>query len=134
MLLLRFATQTMNPVRTKWQGLGALGLSLLTLLAVGILSYNDWRQFRKSSDTVAAIRRVVQLNDDLLGRMQDAETGQRGFLLTGRDQYLAPYESAVRVALAELDQLDALTRGQPETAARVVTLRALIAQKLEELR
>src|ERR1035437_7176825 len=134
MLLLSFATQTMNPVRTKWLGLAALGLSLLTLLAVGILSYNDWREFRKSSDTIAAIRRVVQLNDDLLGHAQDAETGQHGFLLTGRDQYLAPYESAVRVVEAELDQLGALTRGQPETAARVAALRALAARKFEELR
>ena len=73
MLLLSFATQTMNPVRTKWLGLAALGLSLLTLLAVGILSYNDWREFRKSSDTIAAIRRVVQLNDDLLGIWGDHE-------------------------------------------------------------
>jgi PAS domain S-box-containing protein len=124
----------MNPVRTKQLGLVALGFSLLTLLAVCILSYNEWRQFQTSSATLVGIRRVLQLNDDLLFRMQDAETSQRGFLLTGRDPYLAPYESAVRVAPAELDELSALTRGEPETAARVAALRTLIAQKFEVLR
>jgi len=124
----------MNPVRTKRLGLAALGFSLLTLLTVCILSYHDWRQFRKSAGTVAKTRRVLHLNEDLLVRMEDAETSQRGFLLTGRDQYLDPYDSAVRMAPAELDELNALTRGEPETAARVDALRALVGQKVEELR
>jgi PAS domain S-box-containing protein len=137
MLLLSFANRTnptMNPVRTKRLGLAALGLSLLTLLTVCILSYNDWLQFRKSSATIATIRRVVTLNQDLLVRMEDAETSQRGFLLTGEDRYLGPYQSAVRAAPAELDELTALTRGEAATAVRVGALRTLIGQKFEELR
>ena len=134
MLLLCFATQTMNPVRTKRLGLAALGLSLLTLLAACILSSYDWKWFRSSSATIAGTRRVVQLNEDLRVRMEDAETAQRGFLLTGRDEYLAPYESAVRAAPAELDELTALSRGEPAAAARVAALRTLIGQEFEELR
>jgi PAS domain S-box-containing protein len=124
----------MNPVRIKRLGLAALGFSLLTLLTVCILSYNDWRQFRKCSETVAQTRRVLHLNEDLLVHMEDAETGQRGFLLTGRDRYLEPYDSAVRLAPAELDELNALTRGEPGTAARVDALRAQVGKKVEELR
>jgi PAS domain S-box-containing protein len=124
----------MNPLRTKRLGLAALGLSLLTLLAACILSYYDWKWFRSSSATIAGTRRVVQLNEDLRVRMEDAETAQRGFLLTGRDEYLAPYESAVRAAPAELDELTALSRGEPAAAARVAALRTLIGQKFEELR
>ena len=133
MLLFSFATQTMNPLRTKRLGLAALGLSLLTLLTACILSYNDWQRFRRSA-AIANFRRVVQLSEGLRVRMEDAETGQRGFLLTGRDEYLAPYESAVRAAPAELDELTALSRGEPAAAARAATLRTLVNRKFDELR
>jgi PAS domain S-box-containing protein len=124
----------MNPVRTKWLGLAALGLSLLTLLTACIFSYRDWQRFRESSATISGIRRARQLSEYLQLRIEDAETAQRGFLLTGRDDYLTPYESAVRAAPAELDELTALTGGEPAAAGRVATLRMLVNRKFDELR
>ena len=124
----------MIPVRTKRLGLTALGLSLLTLVTAGVLSYNDWRQFRKTSETIVRNRRAVHLNEDLLVRMEEAETGQRAFLLTGRNEYLNTYESAIRLAPGELDELSALSRGDGAAAARADALRTLVGQKFEELR
>jgi PAS domain S-box-containing protein len=115
-------------------GLAALCLSLLTLLAVSVLSFNDWREFRKSSATIVTIRSLMQMNQDLLVRMEDAETGQRGYLLTGREGYLAGYDSAARAVPAELDRYEAGSRGEPEIAQRVRLLRALTAEKFAELR
>ena len=124
----------MHPAPTQRLGLAALGLSLLTLIAVCLFSYNDWRQFRKSSATIVTIRRGLYLNADVLDRVEDAEAGQRGFLLTGRDAYLAPYQDAVRLAPAELDELSAMVRGDPGAAARFGELKTLVGRKFEELR
>ena len=106
----------MNPVRMRRLGLTALGLSLPTLAAASVLSYNDWRQFRKTSEMIATDRRAAHLNEDLLVRLEEAETGQRGFLLTGRVEYLSPYEAALRAAPADLDELSALIRGDETNA------------------
>ncbi len=48
----------------------------------------------------------------VMSRLQDAETGQRGFLLTGRDEFLRPYEEAVRNVPQDLDQLRRPDDGQ----------------------
>ena len=78
----------MDPVRVKRLGLAALSLSLLTLVVVGILSYDNWRHFRAAAGAVTGARAVAVLNDSLMADLADAETGQRGFLLTGRQEYL----------------------------------------------
>ncbi len=72
----------------------------------------------------------------LLSAVESAETGQRGFLLTGKESYLAPYESGIRdtpAALArltlELDAENDLGDNEPLLAR----LRRLTADKLEEL-
>lgn len=69
----------------------------------------------------------------LLRQLIDAEGGQRGFLLTGRESYLEPY----RVSLVDIEQnlkkLPALRTGDPATAARLVAIEELTRQKLAEL-
>lgn len=62
----------------------------------------------------------------------DAETGQRGYLLTGRDSYLEPY-IAKRDLLNEIDSLSTLIRGEGSPNSHVSTLRNLAADKLAEL-
>ena len=79
------------------------------------------------------IRRVIDLNSDLLAHVIGAETGQRGFLLTGRPEYLGPYHKATAVIFSELDDLAALVSGDPAQSARIQNLRSLIGIKLAEL-
>ena len=55
----------------------------------------------------AAVREAFELERRIvlmLSLVQDAETGQRGYLLTGDAPYLAPYRSAVDALPAELDK------------------------------
>jgi PAS domain S-box-containing protein len=65
--------------------------------------------------------------------LKDAETGQRGYLLTGQDSYLAPYNAAVQAIPGQLDDLRKLNL-DPGQQARIVSLRPLIAAKLAELK
>jgi len=69
----------------------------------------------------------------VLSAAQDAETGQRGFLLTGDSAYLRPYHSAAARLDAELNALQTQVNDNPDQAAAARRLRPLIATKLAEL-
>ena len=69
----------------------------------------------------------------VLSAMQDAETGQRGYLLTGDPAYLAPYATARAVSDSLLDRLDTLVSWNPLQVERMPGLRAAIDDKFDEL-
>ena len=51
--------------------------------------------------------------DNVLTLVKDAETGQRGYVITGRPEYLTPYRTAVGTISAQLDALARLAREDP---------------------
>jgi PAS domain S-box-containing protein len=65
--------------------------------------------------------------------IDDAETGQRGFLFTGDPKYLVPYETASAQLTPSLDNLARLTRDNPMQQTHLANLRNLVGLKLEEL-
>ena len=107
--------------------------ALLLVLVIAILSYRAWIVFAHSSDQLAASQEVATQTNALLSALKDAETGQRGFLLTGRDSYLTPYRRALMEVPATLDRLAAATATYPDQTGRVAALRPLVTEKLEEL-
>ncbi|MDQ6716960.1 MAG: CHASE3 domain-containing protein [Gemmatimonadota bacterium] len=66
-------------------------------------------------------------------RLTDAETGQRGYLLTGIPGYLRPYEVATQSIPGELQRLKALVGSDPNQLSRVARLDTLSQAKLAEL-
>src|SRR5580704_17956915 len=81
------------------------GLTLLFALAVvlliGLLSYRASTALGRHAHQIEVTERVVIGINALISSLTDAETGQRGFLLTGEDRYLGPY----RQALADIPAL-----------------------------
>ena len=71
--------------------------------------------------------------DRMLALLADAETGQRGFLLTGREPYLEPYVLAQNEIPRVLDSLGAMVRDRPGTRAQVEELDRLAQAKFGEL-
>jgi signal transduction histidine kinase len=69
----------------------------------------------------------------ILTLTQDAETGQRGFLLTGEERYLAPYIEGRANALQAVGDVARLTADNPRQQTELATLRGLVAGKLAEL-
>ncbi|KQY80328.1 CHASE3 domain-containing protein [Brevundimonas sp. Root1423] len=61
----------------------------------------------------------------------DAETGQRGYMLTGQPEYLEPYNASTAQLPDRFDELARLTAGDPDLASRVERLRALSQQRLD---
>jgi signal transduction histidine kinase/CheY-like chemotaxis protein len=126
----------MAPVDQKPLALLNRSLVVTAVLAAVIMAAAFWLGARNKSDD-AWVLHSLAVRDQLTrvqSLVQGAETGQRGFLLTHNDKYLAPYDNAVEKFTAMLDQLTEMVSDNPAHARSLVTLRALIKDKLDELR
>jgi len=70
---------------------------------------------------------------DLSIALQEAETGQRGYLLTGRDSYLDPYNRSLSQVTQFAGQLQRLTADDPAEQARILAMDPILQRKLAEL-
>lgn len=76
---------------------------------------------------------VIIRNQDLLASMLDAETGERGFLITNDIAFLAPYRGAENRARQRLTELRSLTRDNPDQQVRLDMLGGLMERRLRSL-
>jgi signal transduction histidine kinase/CheY-like chemotaxis protein len=107
-----------------------MGLSVGGIV-VGVLVWN--RLTRTLDGAAANVRFKLALNDVLVS-LQDSETGQRGFLLTGDETYLRSFLEAERTLPNEFDSLIEKVATDPEMRKDVLELRAMTEVKLTELR
>ena len=76
---------------------------------------------------------LLQEIEQVLSAVKDAETGQRGFVLTGDPEYLEEYNTAIANLPSHLNELRASVADEPPERTRVATLSGLISEKLSEL-
>ncbi len=77
---------------------------------------------------------VIENLEKLISTMKDAETGQRGYLITGEERYLDPYTAAVGQADQILKDVRELTVDNPDQQKRLDTMEPLIGDKFAELK
>lgn len=123
----------MNIVRRLPRSRWALPLALAAVLLVLVINE---LAYHRASVALAALDQRVELRRDvqlLVRRVGDAESGQRGFLLTGRDEYLEPYERS----LGSVRMLaKAVAQGYGDDAEAAVHVAAIIGaaeSKLSEM-
>ncbi len=112
----------------------ALPLALSVALALAVINETGYRQ---ATEGIAQTGRHEQNRADLqslLRSLVDAETGQRGYLLTGRATYLQPYEAAVAEVEHTLVRLHVAYDGAAQTQAKLAAVDDKVQQKLSELR
>ncbi|MET0093240.1 MAG: CHASE3 domain-containing protein, partial [Sedimenticola sp.] len=78
-------------------------------------------------------KQVMVVSERVLGHLRDAETGQRGFLITRNDNYLKPYNSGVASSKSALETLRTLTLDNPQQQTRLKTIHELMDDKFYEL-
>ena len=114
-------------VQWGWPLIGALMLVTAAIGAFGTVSlYNSEVRVRHSHEVYDGLERLLAL-------ARDAETGQRGFILTGREDYLDPYKAAVPEIDYQVDALQKLLADEPVQQQRLARLRTLLDEKRREL-
>ncbi|MDM9646820.1 CHASE3 domain-containing protein [Rhizobium sp. S163] len=106
-----------------------VGVIAVIYLTVSI-SAHDRQVEQKVRDTIANQSAISEIRSLL----QDAEIGQRGYLLTGDELYLDPYSEALPTVGLAVDGLAKRTADDAFQVANISNLRSLIAQKLSELK
>jgi adenylate cyclase len=118
-----------------WRGIIQPLVVGCALLAV-VLGATTWFLARQEAGN-AAIRHTLTVDNQVsavLSRLQDAETGQRGYLLSGEDSYLEPYRVAVAALDHELADLRTTVADNPAQVDLAAQLTTLVTEKLAELR
>ncbi len=108
----------------------------IALGAIFAVSFASVALFQGRADSTARVQhtlRVVGELDAFLSALRDAETGQRGFLLTTRDSYLEPYRAGAREAPTRLEAVKRALAGDTSMQARLGRLEQIMRAKLEEL-
>jgi sigma-54 dependent transcriptional regulator, acetoin dehydrogenase operon transcriptional activator AcoR len=108
-------------------------LALGVMAVMDVVSYRSITAFVATVDELAHTHEVLDELDDVLAELKNAETGQRGYLLTGEDEYLEPYYRAIRNLDDEFTRLERLTASDAAQQERVLTLERLIEAKFAEL-
>lgn len=105
-------------------------LAALAMLVANELTYRYTTRYTRES--IATVQTQALLND-LQMRMLNAETGQRGYLLTGRSEYLQPYEQAIAPVTQSILKLKQRYENQADALALLTELDQLSLSKLKEM-
>ena len=112
----------------------AVALLVVALVIDAGLALHNIREVAVSLQWVSHTHEVLARLEAVLSTLKDAETGQRGYLLTGEASYLEPYREAVDRLPGQIAGLRQLTLDNPAQTARVLRLDELAGQRMAILK
>ncbi len=116
----------------RWLALGCI-LTTIVIAANVIVTYRNTEKLHQSAALVAGTHDVLSALSEVLSLAKDAESGQRGYIITGEETYLEPFNTAVSSLNRKVDELEYLTVDNPEQRARIPALRSTISAKVDEM-
>ncbi|WP_126974250.1 response regulator [Gynurincola endophyticus] len=108
--------------------------SIVLLLIASIASYISIQTLLTSTDRVNHTMTVLSKLDNILSLAKDAETGQRGYLLTGNQTFLKPFDQALEEISVETTALKSLVADNPIQVFRADTLKGLVTERVRFLK
>src|SRR6266849_5059623 len=109
-------------------------LAFLMLAVIGAVAYRSISGLASTSQLVTHTHQVLEHIAEVLSLFKDAETGQRGYVITGDETFLEPYQTAVGSVHNVVKDLRQLTADNPNQQKRIDEAEPLIAGKLAELK
>jgi CheY-like chemotaxis protein/signal transduction histidine kinase/CHASE3 domain sensor protein len=107
--------------------------AIATVLLIAFFGYHSLDDQAENTALTQHTLEVMQRVDGLLSSLKDAETGQRGYLLTGRESYLEPYANARANIPGQLQELRRLTANNPRQQEQLAQIQRFMQDKLTEL-
>ncbi|MFI5125076.1 MAG: CHASE3 domain-containing protein, partial [Chitinophagales bacterium] len=109
------------------------GFSLLLLLGSSLASYISIQNLLGSSDMVSHTYKVIAELDNVTAPVRDAESAQRGFIISNDPSYLDPFHGAFQLSLNSLEEVKTLTADNPVEQERCEVLRELINKRFSRM-
>ncbi|MGH8756779.1 MAG: diguanylate cyclase, partial [Burkholderiales bacterium] len=100
-------------------------------IAISVVAYQNTNKLVAAHDVAAELHKTLKTADEVLQLLTDAETGQRGYLITGEERYLEPYNVSVASIAKKLKQLNSGHRAV--AVQHLDSLNTLVNAKIGEL-
>lgn len=111
--------------------LAAFCLALAILMSLGVLSYHSIERQARTADWVTHTYLVTSSLQRVFSYVQDAESAQRAFSITGKENYIEPYQRATGALPGEMDRLGTLVSDNSPQRRRLQQLRAAIDNRMK---
>ena len=105
-------------------------LSFVLMAIIGITAYRSINTLANTSQMVAHTHLVLERIADVLNVLQDAEIGGRGYIITGDEGFLEPYQNAQSKIVVTVDKLRDLIADNPAQQKRLLQAEPVIMAKL----
>ncbi|TKB95516.1 response regulator [Pedobacter cryophilus] len=115
-----------------WIAIG-ITLSLGLVFFIGTLSYLSLQNLKSDQELVMHTTNVISTADLLKKEVVDLETGQRGFIITGNEEFLEAYNKALPKIAPTINKLSTLISDNPSQAVRMDSLNFYVNQRIETL-
>jgi CHASE3 domain sensor protein len=109
-------------------------LAFLLLLGIGMVAYRSINSLTNANQVIIHTNKVLEDIAAVLGLLKDAETGQRGYVITADETFLEPYQTGVAGVPIVLKDLRQLTSDNAHQQKRIDEAAPLIGAKLAELK
>jgi signal transduction histidine kinase len=109
---------------------GLIAIAVLFLIAIGAMGLVSYRLIDVNRWTIHT-HAIIEDVKDSLSALQDVETGERGYVVTGQKNFLEPYEWGRAAAMTDLDKVEAMTRDNPAQQENIKKARALAQAKMD---
>jgi methyl-accepting chemotaxis protein len=132
------ARQTYGRIFMKWTVGAKIGagfaLAAGILLIIAAVSYHTTAKLTDTAEWVTHTHKVLEKLDGIIQAFTDAETGQRGYVITGQESYLDPYRSGVAVVEQNVKDVRFLTSDNPRQQARLDRFEPMVKDQLDLLK
>ncbi|MDC0740316.1 CHASE3 domain-containing protein [Polyangium mundeleinium] len=108
-------------------------LPLLILITLGSFSYRSTERLLATTEAVTHAHEELTGLSGFLAALDETETGKRGFVITGREDFLQPYHTGKKGISIELRQLEELFSDDADQKERLKQLRPLVEERLREI-
>ncbi len=108
----------------------ALGVALVILGALGLMSYHSIERQAQAADWVSHTYLAASSLQKIFSHVQDVESAQRAFSMTGDEKYLPTYQGAVDALPGELDRLGVIISDNPVQVNQLKRLRVMVENRL----
>jgi len=107
--------------------------TMICVVILGITSLFSINDLRSGEKLVAHTEKVISLNNKVYQQLLDAESSQRGYVLTGKSSFLDQYTNAVSLINPTINNLRGLVSDNPAQVTNVDSLNYYVSQKLAEI-
>lgn len=118
----------LSKMSVKNKLIAGIGLPILMMAIAGIVIFSNLQTMMTTSHWVTHTHKVLSMGNDIIGSAVDMETGMRGYLLSGKDEFLTPYKEGEKKAYEQIKKLKQTVSDNPQQVQRLERVESVLRE------